>query len=684
MDTTADIMPIPSTPDENPNRQRNKILRHGVAACKAYRKKLIRNWDLSVAYRKGQPYNTLADEDRVAVNLDWSFTKMKQASLFSQVPAIRVSHPPQSISKEMAPWLHNYEQRINDSLAQAGIDSAMEESLPDCINAAGIGVVIVAYEDLTAPKEVPAIDLATLPPQLQAQIMRSGTLPDGSQMPMETVPDVIDKRYTVSRISPSDFLWPLYFTGSDFNKSPWIGRSGRITWTEAKRRWNLDDADKSKYIGDSRTVDDRINQETEKDMEINSDEYVSFDELFIKAEKYDADVKQFDTIHQLVFVNGKEDPVLDEPWHGQELDKESNQLIGSLKYPIQVLTLSYITDEAIPPSDSAIARPQVNELNKSRTQMMLQRQHNFPVRTFDVNRVDPAIQYNLMRGIFSGMIPVQGNGQNIISEISKANFPTENFTFDSIIKADAATNWQVGQDPLGNDIETRGEANVVQTNFQTRIGMERAKVGKFLCNIAEVLGGLLALHEDPSSFGEGFNPSVSRTLSYSILADSTVLLDSNQRLKKITDFVNMYAKSGWVNLEPVLKEAATLCGLDPSLVIQAPQPKPPEAPNISLRLTGTEDLLSPMSVAMLINSGQAPTPDAIQQAKKLIELAVTPPPQPVPQLGPDGSVLPPNPGEEQPANPNIPQPPPPAIGDANPQMSAMSKVNQRILDREHD
>lgn len=680
MDETSTVDQPGEAANESPatdNSKTNKLIKNAVASCKNYRRKLIKNWDTSVSYRKGMPFLTQSDEDRIAVNLDWSYTKMKQASLFSQVPAARVSHSPQTIAKEMDPWLHKYEQRINDLLQDGGIEATMDEVLPDCINAAGVGIAIVYHETITTQVEVPAQDLSIYPPQLQAMIMQHGMLPNGSPIEMTLVPKVLDQRYVISRVSPSDFLWPLSFDGSDFDEAQWLGRSGQVSWAIAKRRWNLDPAKKDQYCGTTKHTEDRISQDIEKDTEAAKEEYVAFDEIFYKEEFYNPDVKQFDAIRHLIFVNGQDEPVVDEPWKGQEThaDQEgSEKLVGALKFPIRVLTLSYITDEAIPPSDSAISRPQVDELNKSRTQMMLQRQHSFPVRTFDVNRVDPSIQFNLMRGTWQGMIPVQGNGQNIIAEISRSSFPQENFTFDSVIKADASLAWQVGQDPLGNDIETKGEANVVQANYQTRIARERAKVGSFFCGIAEVLGGLVSIYEDPASFGEGFTPEVSRTLGYSILADSTVLLDSQQRLKRLTDFVNMYAKSGWMAIEPVIKEAATLSGLDPSVVVRPPSPPPPAEPNLSIRVSGAEDMMNPLVLAGLIDPKKIPTAESIEQAKKLIEAAMMPSTPQVPQLGPDGKLLPPTP-------PMSTDGPPLAPGDDNPNWSAMSKINQRIVDR---
>lgn len=665
---------LTTTPEQD-NQKRHAAFRQRIQSCKTLRRKLVREWAISVDYRRGKPFASQSDEDRIVVNLDWSYTKMKQASLFSQVPTARVNHPPQTLSKEVAPWLHAFEQKINDTLVQAGIETAMDECLPDCINAAGIGIVMVSHEALTEMVEVPAIDFATLPPQVHDHILKYNVMPDGSEIPMAPVPRIVDHRYRTSRISPSDFLWPSSFTGSDFDDSPWIGRSGRLPWAEAKQRWNLNEEDKKKYLGGDRNLEDSISHEPEKELEVG-DEFVDFDEIFYKEFQF-GESKKFSAIHHLVFIASIDKPVVDEPWKGQELNTETNQLIGAQRYPIRVLSLSYVTDDAIPPSDSAIGRPQINEINKSRTQMIQQREHSLPIRWFDVNRVDPTIQYNLMKGVWQGMIPVQGQGTNIIGEVPRSAMPQENLAFYRMAMEDLSLAWQVGQEHSGNKVETKGEAEVIQANTATRIGRERAKVAKFFCSVAEVLGGLICIYEDPNSIGQGFTPEVSQALGYSILADSTVLVDSNQRLTRLIEFTNFAAKSGWLNLEPVLKEIATLSGLDPEVVIVPPQPKAPVEPNISLRLTGTEDMMNPLTLAFLMKSGQAPEPELIEKAKKLIEAAVTPPPQPIPQLGPDGQLLPPMPDGTE----DIPSPATPAVGEANPNWSAMPRVNQRVLDR---
>lgn len=660
-------------------RKLAKAFRKRIDASKQYRRKLIQNWQVSVDYRRGKPYSSQTDEDRVAVPLDWTLTEMKQALLFSQVPAVRVNHPPETLSKELSPWLTKFEQRINDSLIEAGIENAMDECLPDCINAAGIGVVMVSYEAITQPKDVPAIDIQMLPPEIQAQIMQTGLLPTGQPVPMETIPDVVDYRYVIERISPANFLWPVSFTGSNFDKAPWIGRTGQVTWAVAQQRWGLDPKNKRKYLGqDQRSEQDMISADVDKEGD-TGDEFVEFDEIFFLTHQYSPNSPTFDNIHHMIFVTGQDEPVVDEPWKGQEIDEETGKVLGAQRYPIRVLTLTYISDEAIPPSDSAVGRSQVNEINKARTQMILQREHSIPIRTFDVNRIDPTVQYSLMRGTWQGMIPVQGNGQNVISEVTRSAFPNENFKFDQIAKNDLFEIWMVGQEFSGANVETAGESQNIAGNTNIRISRARSKVGKFFVSIAEVLGGLIAIYEDPMTFGENFSPIISRTLAYSILADSTVLLDSNQRLQRLMQFINFAAKSGRVEIESVLKEIATLSGLDPNVVIIPPAPSPPVQPNISLRLTGTEDMLNPLTLAFILEAGQGPKPETIEKAKQLIQLAVIPPqPAPGQQMGPDGQPLPGGPLPQV----DLPQPPPPEVGQAEPNWGPMDRINRRIIERD--
>lgn len=655
----------PTKPGVFDRKEINDQLRHAKDLCKSYRRKLINNWSTNIDYRRGKPFASQTDEDQVAVNLDWSLTKSKQAALFSQVPRLRLDHGQDT----QAPWVYPYEQRVNDFLIKGGIEAAMEECLPDCINAAGVGIVMVSYEAITQDKQVPGVDLSVLSPESQSQILQSGTMPDGTPVPMQTVPHVVDKRYLVQRISPGDFLWPLDFSGSNFDNAQWIGRSGRVSWAEAVTRFKLNPEDKDKYTGTDRHRLDYMTADLDRDAAI-AEHKVEFDELFYKEFHYDPETNKYSLIHHVVFLSGRPDPVIDEPWKGQRYDEQSDLVLGSQIFPIRVLTLTYITDDTLPPSDSSVGRPQVNEINKIRTQNIRQRERSIPMRWADVNRVDPMVLQSLMKGVWQAVIPVQGDGSRVLGEVARAQYPQEDGLFEKIAKQDLTSSWTLGPNQVGSgaDVETKGESEQIAQGVQTTMAKERARVASFFVGIGQVMAGLVALYEDPSSLGQGFTPEVTNALSYSILADSTVLLDASQRLQRLNQFVNVYGKSGWVNLEPVLKEIAALSGLDPNTVIVPPSPPPPEQPNISLRLTGAQDMMNPMTLAFLIKTGQAPSSDQIEQAKGLIQGAVINPvtgAPPQPPVGPDGQPTPP------------PGPPPPGVGDANPQMTAMPKISDR-------
>jgi hypothetical protein len=669
--------PKDQAPTQDPKlKQRNDEFRARIEASKGYRRKLIPLWSTNVDYRRGKPFTSQPDEDQIAVNLDWALVKAKQAQLFSQVPQARVMHG-EDLLPAQTPWAITFQKKLNDIIAEAGIESAMDECLPDCINTAGIGTVLVSYEAIV--KDVPLpIDPAN---------PAAGTT---------SVPKVMDRRYLVQRISPADLLWPINFTGANFDHAPWIGRSGRVTWSEAVQQFGLKEADKENVLSEDRPSMDRLTSDVDRD-KLSADDMVGFDEVFFYEQAYDSDATSYKTIHHLVFVNGKTEPVIDEPWKGQKI-QDDGSVLGAQKYPIRTLTLAYLSDESIPPSDSAIARPQIDEINESRTQMIRQRQRSIPIRTANVNLLDPSVLQGLMRGTWQNIVPVQGDGSRAIQEVSRSSFPPENYKFYEMAKSDLGEMWNMSSNQLGSGegIETKGEASSIQAGIGTRLVRERAIVASFFVGIAEVLGGLLCLFEDPTTFGQGFDPKFSQLLRYSVLADSTVLLDANQKIARLDHFLNTYAKTGWIKIEPVLQEIAQLSGLDPNAVVVAPEPKPPVEPNISLRLTGVEDLLNPLSLSMLIKSGQAPSAEQIEQAKTLIQQAVVPPQPPPGQdpltLRPGDTTMgqaPMLPGQPMPSGPlpppiggtppgqGVPPPPPPKIGEAHPAASALPKINDR-------
>jgi len=600
--------------------------RSRIERCKTKRRDLVPAWAENVDYLRGKPFDVESDEDRIYVNQDWPLARRKVSQLASQVPEVKLV----AKADQFKPAVPGFSKVLNDTLKAANIGDALHEVAKDCVNAAGIGAVIVGFDRRTEKVKVPAIDLSTIPPEMQAVMLQSG------QVPMAEVERTTSERFYSERISPSDLLWPVEFTGSNFDQGPWMGHSGRMTWAESKHAFNLNDEQKEDVLGTGSTDSNyQENLRGTLDDGQHQEPSVSYDEVFYWRYRFDPSEKYFKSIWRIVFVNGIDQPVIHEPWKGQRFDPNTGDYAGSCKFPIRVLTLSYVSDDPIPPSDSAIGRPQVNELIRSRSQMILQRDRVAPLRWADVNRVDPAVLDNLMRGTWQGIVPVQGSGNTAIGEVARASYPAEEYGFDRIVKSDLQEEWSVGANQVGNFASgerSAAEAGIVQQNFQTQLGFERARVATFFVGIAEVMGGLLALYGDFKILGQDEiqridaswdRSRIASDVAYSVLPDSTAMLDSGQRIQRNLQTLNMLGKSGLIDPTPLIEEILMLSGHDPVKVMRKPEPSRPEAPNLSLK---GDDLINPLAVAILMRAGLTPSPEEMTAAQKMIQAAIQPPP----------------------------------------------------------
>lgn len=589
------------------------VWRGRITASRARRDERVGEWQENVDARKGDLGRAgdgsslrLAATGRVSVNQDWPLTKAKNAQLYSQTPEVRLS-PRYPQLQQAVPA---FGRELNDTLADVCVGATIEEVLCDVVNASGIGAALISCETLTEPREDPV-----------------------TKQPVELPVDI---HYLVQRISPADLLVPDDFTGSNYNQARWLGEDGRMTWAQAVTTLKLDDEVKSKVLGrDTRAGSGQsLNSDTTA---FRDTDVVSYTQLFYWRHYYHADETSFKALQRLVFVEGLEEPVVNEPYRAQKR-LESGQIVGVTKNPIQVLTLTYISDDSLPPSDSSISRFQVDELTSSRDAMVQQRRHSIPIRWFDSNRVSPGTRSLLEKGTFQGFIPTNGPGDRAVGEVSRASFPQEKFEFDRVIKGDIAEQWQVGTNQAGafaSGERSASEAKIVQQNFQTRVGQERDKVTRFFLGIAEVLAGHLSLYgtfELPDEIGVE-REALATGFTYSVRADSTVRLDAQQRIEQLKEALNLTAQSGFVNPKPIIAEIMELSGLNPEMVMVDPQPKPPEPVKVSV--SKAEDLMNPIFLALLMRTHQGPLPEDMQAAVKLLMSVEGAIPLPDPTLPPD-------------------------------------------------
>jgi hypothetical protein len=590
-----------------------------ITASRARRDQNIGDWQTNVRKRKGTSGNSTAADSTsvkssngVAVNQDWPLTKAKIAQLYSQTPEVRLSPR----SEEYQAAVPVFAQQLNDTISDINVGATVEEILADVTNAAGDGAVLVSYTAKTEPRQIPAVD-----PMIAGM--------SGQEPTMVTVDAVVDCQYLAERVSAAAVLIPSDFTGSDYNKARWLGHDGQLTWTQGQAAFKLTDDQKDDVCGKDKRASgtNTLNADTAK---FNDTDVVNFTEIFYWRHFYHADETSYKALQRVVFVDGIDEPVINEPYTGQKRLPDG-RLVGVLRNPINVLTLTYISDESLPPSDSTIARNQTTELEQSRESMRQQREHSIPIRWFDTNRISANAKTKLEKGTHQGFIPTNGDGSRAVGEVSRAAFPPEKFEIDKIIKSELSELWQVGSNQAGafaSGERSASEARIVERNFQTRVGQERDKVTKFFLGIAECLAGLLALYgqfevqspQDDARMQTVSREELAQGFTYTVRVDSTVRLDAEQRIEQLTKALNLTAQSGYVNPKAVIAEIWELSGVDPSKVVIDPQPKAPEPVKVSIG--SAEDIINPVMLATLMRTGQAPGPQDIAAAIKLLQTAM--------------------------------------------------------------
>lgn len=699
-----------NTPTPADKTNPNSIIRKKVQQCRRVKREFIPEWSTNIDYRRAKPFDTDSDQDRIAITADWSNTKRKEAQLFSQVPKIRLKTRRRWAKTLTPPARMVFQDKVNDELEDINVGAVMGECLVNVINAAGICATLTTYESReemrdmpkpagpiaglpVLPQAVPAVPIAPAAGDVQSeqQSTTSGQQPGAPPAPASVpTPYTTAKRFNIVALSPADLIWDVSFTGSDWNKIPLVGNSGRMHWGQAIKEFGYDEKDrpnglkpedKQNVCGrDDRNDLDMLVHQADRQRYKDSD-VVSYDQVFYRRFYFDENETSFEAIQRVVFVRGKPgEPVIDELWKGQQrIDSpEGPIIVGSCKFAIQVGTLAYITDEPIPPSDTAMGRPQVDELSLGRGMMMSQRRFSLPWRWFNNNLVPPELVTQLMRGEYQGAVPLNGSGDKVMGEVARAQYPREDFEFDRVAKAELDATWNLGTSMSGGgsgntQVRSAAEAEAVQGSVNTVIAMDRAKMVKLFCNTAEVLAGMMALYadftdEEKQALQTWDRAKLASYFLYTVRGDASVLLDAKQRLAQLKDFWNMTAKSGMVTEVPILQEIAGLNDIDESYVHE-PQPPPPPKLNISIRLDA-EALDNPVYVAMLMATGQFPGPQELAAAKQAIIQAKAFPDVPMPGNQPE-----PPPGlTVTPEGGAAPHPP---VQDVMPHLNESDRVNKR-------
>lgn len=534
----------------------------------------------------------------INVNVDFTNVEQKKAQLFFRTPDVQLTA--KRPDTEGAVVL--FQAVINHKLGAHGVNAKnmVDECLFDGLCAAGTWACKVGYVATTDGTVPVPTGQQQFDPQTQAMV------------PVTVdVPNVIHERYFMERISPAKLLKPRDFFGADHDRAAWIGFEFVEDLAVAKAQWGLPDDFQGGATDKHRLVEDGQSEHREG--------VVVAKEIWYYAARVDASVKHPERIRQLILVEGIEHPVVHRDSPYQVFNAQGQFESGMRGFPVHVGSLRVVGDTPWVPSDSSISRPQVDELSQGRYQMVQQRKKSLPIRWFDRNRVDPDDVTRLKTEDVQGMIPVDGNGSEIIGEVARAQWPRENFTFADVVTKDIDKFWALGSNQQGvteDSVRTATELSLIQSNINVRLDYERTKVLDWYVGAVGKLASLYQLFADMPDYIEILGEDGSKRLeawdrhriqgefAFAAKPDSAQRVDAATDRKQFLEFLNMMAKNPFVNLQELTRIGVTKFNYDPARLLKPPDPPPPPQPNVGFSFKG-EDFIGPASAIIVEIAQQA-------------------------------------------------------------------------------
>ncbi len=600
-----------------------------ISESEKRRKKYLPLWRKNIDRYRGElpPLTGIGKSEVISVNVDFYNTEQKKPQLFFQTPAIQVS-PRQDGLEEAAVVAQHL---LNEYLGPHEIDAKrlVEEVLFDVLCPAGFGATKIGYEDRKAQKSAPVNDPQTGQPVID---------PKTGQPAMQMVPTVIWQHYYWEHIPPEKLLLPATFLGTRYEDAPWLGFEFSEDLDTMAQRGGYRDS-----LSDGGGTDDQTLAPA-SDKEFLRSGARGY-EIWYKASLYDPTVQSPQQYRRLVLVKRtrqRTSVIVHENSPVQQFDPQTGAYVsGMLGNPIHILTTRAVTDTAYPPSDCTISRPQVDELSLGRSQMVIQRRRNLPLRWFLQSGMSRQQIDKIVAGEIQGLIGLDAPAEGLLGQIAPAQFPRENFTFNDYIQQDVDRYWAMSGPQSGvheNTTKTATELSLMKSATDTRMAAERERVLSWFVKGVEKLFALFQLFADESQViaivGENGDQqlktwnkqTIQGRYAFSVKPDSSVRIDAAEERDFYLRAYNLLANDPNINRAELVKGLAARLGLDPAKVLQQPPPPPPEKPKVNFSFKG-EDLLNPIVLSILEQTGIQIQPDAIAQAAaKALQGQITPPP----------------------------------------------------------
>ncbi|MPZ20144.1 MAG: hypothetical protein GEV06_19835 [Luteitalea sp.] len=591
-------------------------------------------WKINVERYLARTLKSTPSGHTVVVPKDFSNTEQKKAQLFFRVPEIHLT-PRRPEFQQAVPV---FQAKVNHTLGRHGVNAKalMHEVLTD-VELTGLMIAKIGYEP-TQDGEKPVV-VGQQPMPNVGDVL--GLNPVAMQPIIESVPNIIHERYFLERVSPGSVVIPGDFKGSDYDRAAYLGFEFELDAQMLARRFGIDPA----LVKSGTDVDQQQSLDPDAQKDGTTGEArpkVKGTELWYRAALFDKAVKHPELMRCLVLIDGVDEPLkhADSPYQRQLPD---GRLLGMKGYPVHIGALYYTPDSAYPTSDVSMSRAQVDELSKGRTQMVQQRERNNSMRWADKNRADVELVNRIVKGEVQEVIPTDGNGDEIIGEIARAQFPRENFEFNRVTQGDIDDVWAFSPAQRGNRGEgsdTATEASIIQSNADVRMAWSQGRVLDWFLGAVEKLGALIQLFADDEDYLEVAGPDGITRLEawdrstvegaefvYSAKANSAIRQDSAIDMKRLWDRYSLLANDPNVNRVELLRWALSMSDMDADklVIAELPEKKPELKSNLSVK---GEDLNPaapqfPVIKAALEQQGIQLPAEAIQLGLQLHQKAQT-------------------------------------------------------------
>lgn len=580
------------------------------------------DWDRNTMSYRAKPLTATPEVDAVVVPRDFAMVEQKSAQLFFKSPDVQLKTKFTPIKDAVSTWAPVLNHFLSEDEANAM--GMMNECLFDALCPAGIMCSVIGYEtyisgiqDVPTGKEIPDPNFEpeepeqglgqTAPDMLPGAILGTGAPmppPPGPPMVPETipVPDIVYSRMYWNRFSPAAAIIPSSWAGSIYDRAPYLGYRFKDTWANIKSTHRLP-ADmtvpKSKNTNPS---DLKIKSEVNMDSSnlANEDEVTGWC-IWYYTYLYDSNVHHPLLMRQLICLDGMKEPLVHRDSPYQKMVK--GKLLGMVGNPVHIGALRYVSDSAYPPSECSISRSSNDELNKSRTQMMLQRDRSIPMRVADITRMggQPGLD-KVRQNRFQSIIGLPSWHQNDppMGMLGLASYPRENFTFNDILDSDIAQIWAMGANQLAQQSEgdvTATETAKMDAWATTRLDKERAKALGYYMTGVRKFGATLQLFITPEQIAEVIGPedtqrilkawdfkNMPAPLSYTCEPDAAIRRDPGEVRTEALKLYELTAKDPHANSPELLGDLLRAFNRDPAKLVQPQLPPKPNPMAISIRI----------------------------------------------------------------------------------------------------